>query len=103
MPSFPDLEQFKSLTATESDDQPRLIPMYRRLFSDTLTPVLAYRRLVKPDARHAPSFLLESVEGGEHAARYSFVGAQPVVADGRTQHLLHHDFAETDLWLVPRS
>jgi len=78
MPSIPDLAQFKSLAAGP-DDQPRLIPMVRRRFSDSLTPVLAYRRLVRPDARHAPSFLLESVEGGEHAARYSFVGAQPVV------------------------
>jgi len=54
------------------------VPMYRRLFSDQLTPVMAYRRLVRPDERMAPSFLLESVVGGEHAARYSFVAAQPI-------------------------
>lgn len=52
--------------------------MYRRLFADQLTPVIAYRRLVKPDERSAPSFLLESVVGGDHAARYSFVAAQPI-------------------------
>lgn len=52
--------------------------MYRRLFADQLTPVVAYRRLVKPDERSAPSFLLESVVGGDHAARYSFVAAQPI-------------------------
>ena len=36
----------------------------RRLMSDQLTPVLAYRRLVLPDERTAPSFLFESVENG---------------------------------------
>lgn len=72
---------------------PTIIPVYRRLFSDALTPVLAYRRLVRPDDRLAPSFLLESVEGGEHAARYSYVGAQPVlevIAHGTDVQLRDH-------------
>ena len=56
-----------------------LVPLYRRIFSDQLTPVLAYRRLVAPDDRTAPSFLLESVEGGERQGRYSFLGAHPAV------------------------
>ena len=56
-----------------------LIPLYRRIFSDQLTPVLAYRRLVAPDDRTAPSFLLESVEGGSRQGRYSFLGAHPAV------------------------
>ncbi len=55
-----------------------LIPIYRQLFADNLTPVSAYRRLVSGDPRHAPSFLLESVVGGERQARYSFLGAQPI-------------------------
>jgi len=55
-----------------------LIPVYRRLMSDQLTPVLAYRRLVRPDERMAPSFLFESVVEGTTVGRYSFVGAQPV-------------------------
>ncbi|MFI4860620.1 MAG: anthranilate synthase component I [Phycisphaerales bacterium JB063] len=79
MPSFPDLPTFKTLATQDASAGPRLVPVYRRLFSDSLTPVLAYRRLVRPDDRMASSFLLESVEGGERAARYSFVGAQPVV------------------------
>ena len=54
-----------------------LIPMYRRLMSDALSPVLAYRRLVASDDRMAPSFLLESVVGGDKAARYSYLGSQP--------------------------
>eukprot|EP00850_Spirogloea_muscicola_P022860 SM000315S11897 [mRNA] locus=s315:22583:26558:+ [translate_table: standard] len=41
-----------------------LVPMFRRIFSDHLTPVLAYRCLVKEDDREAPSFLFESVETG---------------------------------------
>lgn len=55
------------------------VPVQVRLLSDQLTPVLAYRRLVAPDERTAPSFLLESVEGGERQGRYSILGAQPVV------------------------
>ena len=54
--------------------------------SDQITPVLAYRRLVQPDQRMAPSFLLESVVGGKRVSRYSYMGAQPVariVARGR--------------------
>ncbi|KNA08893.1 hypothetical protein SOVF_158620 isoform B [Spinacia oleracea] len=57
-----------------------LIPLYRCIFSDHLTPVLAYRCLVKEDDREAPSFLFEAVEPGfmnSHVGRYSIVGAQP--------------------------
>lgn len=51
----------------------------RRLLSDHLTPVLAYRRLVAPDERTAASFLLESVEQGGAVGRYSMLGAQPAI------------------------
>ncbi|KAL1295712.1 hypothetical protein HN51_056559 [Arachis hypogaea] len=57
-----------------------VIPLYRCIFSDHLTPVLAYRCLVKEDERDAPSFLFESVEPGlsvSNIGRYSVVGAQP--------------------------
>ncbi len=63
-----------------------MVPLSVRLLADQLTPVLAYRRMVAPDERTAPSFLLESVEGGERQGRYSILGAQPameVVAYGR--------------------
>ncbi len=50
-----------------------------RAFADHLSPVLAYRRLVAPDARTAPSLLLESVEQGGVIGRYSVVAAQPAV------------------------
>lgn len=58
-----------------------LIPVSSRLFCDHLTPVLAYRCLVKEDERDAPSFLFESVEtaqdGRARSGRFSYVGAQP--------------------------
>ena len=54
-----------------------LIPLYRRLFNDQLTPILAYRCLVKEDERDAPSFLLESVVGGTQTGRFSFLGSRP--------------------------
>ncbi|MEM6257414.1 MAG: anthranilate synthase component I [Planctomycetota bacterium] len=75
MHAIPDAETFNNIA--QSAESPVLIPVYRRLFADALTPVLAYRRLVSGDDRMAPSFLLESVEGGDRAARYSFLGAQP--------------------------
>lgn len=62
-----------------------LIPVGVRLMGDQMTPVLAYRRLVVGDERTAPSFLFESVEGGERVGRYSILGARPrieVIARG---------------------
>src|SRR5213594_3648969 len=51
-----------------------LIPVYRELLADMLTPVRAYSLLCPAGT---PGFLLESVEGGERLARYSFIGHQP--------------------------
>src|SRR5260370_7219153 len=59
-----------------------LIPVYREVLADMLTPVRAYSLLCPQDA---PGFLLESVEGGERLARYSFIGYPPTqleLADG---------------------
>ncbi len=78
--AIPSLETFTRLASRGN-----LVPVFRRVLSDQLTPVLAYRRLVRPDDRMAPSFLLESVEGGDKVGRYSFLGAQPdaqVIARG---------------------
>ncbi len=55
------------------------VPVGVRLLADQLTPVLAYRRLVAPDERTAPSFLLESVENGDRVGRHSILGSRPVV------------------------
>jgi len=67
--------------------------MYRRIFSDQLTPVLAYRCLVKENDVNAPSFLLESVVNGDQTGRYSFLGAMPaleVIAKGNKVTVLDH-------------
>ena len=75
-------EEYRSLVAearrTAPADATIAVPISESLLADQLTPVLAYRRLVAPDQRTAPSFLLESVEGGERQGRYSILGAQPV-------------------------
>src|SRR5260370_39752746 len=65
---FPDFESFQSL-AGQSD----LVPVYRQLVSDTLTPVSAYCRIQEGEC----AFLFESVIGGERGGRYSFLGADP--------------------------
>ncbi|HTQ98314.1 MAG TPA: anthranilate synthase component I [Candidatus Acidoferrum sp.] len=54
--------------------QGNLVPVYDVFSADLLTPVSAYLRIAQ-GARH--SFLLESVEGGEKIARYTFAGANP--------------------------
>ena len=51
-----------------------VIPVVKTLLADTETPVSAY---LKIRDRSTYSFLLESVEGGEKMARYSFLGADP--------------------------
>ncbi|KAK3206500.1 hypothetical protein Dsin_020546 [Dipteronia sinensis] len=66
----------------EASKKGNLIPLYRCIFSDHLTPVIAYRCLVKEDDRDAPSFLFESVERGLQVSsmgRYSVIGAQPTI------------------------
>ncbi|KAF8028309.1 hypothetical protein BT93_E1042 [Corymbia citriodora subsp. variegata] len=66
----------------EASKNGNLIPLHRCFFSDHLTPVIAYRCLVKEDDREAPSFLYESVQPGFQTStvgRYSVVGAQPAI------------------------
>ncbi len=66
-----------SISLDEARERARLaslVPVYREVLADTLTPVGAYRAL----AGDGPAFLLESVEGGERLGRYSFVAADPV-------------------------
>lgn len=65
---FPSREQFLSLAT-----QGNVIPVYTDLMADFETPVSAYAKLKNA----GPSYLLESVEGGEHLSRYSFIGCRP--------------------------
>src|SRR3989304_3533010 len=64
---YPDLEGFKTLSSKGN-----VIPVYREILADTDTPVSAAMKL-----GGSPSFLLESVEGGEKWGRDSFLGAKP--------------------------
>ena len=65
----PNAQHFAQL-AYEHD----FVPVYRRLLSDTLTPVTAFQLL--DDG--GPACLFESVIGGEKVGRYSFLAADPV-------------------------
>jgi anthranilate synthase component 1 len=64
----PTLEQVRGLVG-----QGNLVPIYREIDADLETPVSAYLKVARPPY----SFLLESVEGGERLARYSFIGTEP--------------------------
>jgi anthranilate synthase component 1 len=65
----PTYEEF----ARHLDSSASCIPVYRQLTGDGLTPVSAFRRI----ERTAPSFLFESVIGGEKVGRFSFLGTEP--------------------------
>jgi anthranilate synthase component I len=60
------------------------VPVWREIMADLLTPVSAFLKI----AEHSDyAFLLESVEGGEHVGRYSFLGKDPfLVLRGRPGH-----------------
>lgn len=64
----PSLEEFLKLA-----EQASVVPVYRQLTGDTLTPVTAFCKVQEGDW----SFLLESVVGGERLGRYSFLGSGP--------------------------
>ncbi len=66
----PSLEQARQI-AKKGDNN--LVPVFRDIPADLETPVSAYLKV----ARGEHSFLLESVEGGERLARYSFIGTEP--------------------------
>jgi anthranilate synthase component 1 len=66
----PSLEEVIAL-AKRSDNN--LVPVYRDVPADLETPVSAFLKVARGDY----SFLLESVEGGERLARYSFIGTEP--------------------------
>src|ERR1700760_5089780 len=51
-----------------------LVPVYRTVTADLETPVSAFLRIASEEPE---AFLLESVEGGEHVGRYTFIGVQP--------------------------
>src|SRR6266478_5973204 len=91
----PSLDEFMELARTAS-----LVPVYRQLIGDTLTPVSAFCKIQDGDW----SFLFESVVGGERLGRYSFLGSGPFLrfqawqerveiehASGQIERLEHAD------------
>jgi anthranilate synthase component I len=62
----PDRDEFHALAASFS-----VVPVWRELLADLITPVAAFARLCRDDE---PGFLLESVEHGDRWSRWSFVG-----------------------------
>ena len=66
---YPSFDKFVELTK-----QGNIIPIYKAVSADLLTPVSAFLR-IEPNMPNA--FLLESVEGGEKIARFSFLGCNP--------------------------
>jgi anthranilate synthase component 1 len=68
MPHFPDFSTFCRLAR-----QYQLVPVYRRLLSDSLTPVTAFHRIDTGEN----ACLFESVVGGEKVGRYSLVATEP--------------------------
>ncbi len=65
---YPSQSEFVNLAG-----QGNLVPVTRRVLADLETPLSAYRKI----RGQGESFLFESVEGGEHIGRYSFVGCNP--------------------------
>jgi anthranilate synthase component 1 len=106
MPHLPDRSRFAELARTS-----RLVPVYRRLFADALTPLSAFARIDAGDA----ACLFESVVGGEKVGRYSFLGAEPFLrleargervcitaADGATEEFASADpLAELERRMAP--
>ena len=66
----PSREEFHVLAANHS-----VVPVWRELLADLITPVAAFARLCGDDQ---PGFLFESVEHGERWSRFSFVGRNPI-------------------------
>src|SRR5215211_319135 len=88
----PSFDEFVALARGAS-----LVPVYRQLVGDTLTPVSAFCKVQE----EGPAFLFESVVGGERLGRYSFLGSGPflqfqahhhtvTIDDGRSQSTQEH-------------
>ncbi|MDD2707702.1 MAG: anthranilate synthase component I [Verrucomicrobiae bacterium] len=78
---FPGKNEFLKLA-----EKGNLIPIRREILADTETPLTAYQKLTEDHPSN--SFILESVEGGEHLGRYSFIGVNPRLTVSVRDHLL---------------
>ena len=69
-----DMKQTSFEEFVELSRRGTFVPVCREIMADLLTPVSAFLKI----AEHSDyAFLLESVEGGEHVGRYSFLGKDP--------------------------
>src|ERR1700674_5789203 len=96
MQYFPTFDEFTRLA-----EGANVVPVYRQLVADTLTPVSAFCKIQEGEW----AFLFESVVGGERLGRYSFLGAGPFLrfqawdrrveiedtATGQVERLTHPD------------
>ncbi len=84
-PSFEEVDRLSHLG--------NVIPVHKEILADLLTPAAAYLRVAQGRRR---VFLLESVEGGERVARYSFIGWDPfVVVRGNGNSITVEERGET--------
>lgn len=85
---FPGYKEFRTLSK-----EANIIPVYDEIVADLETPVSAYLKL-----GGTPSFLLESVEGGERWGRYSFICSEPslvISSKGKKVEFIRKDKKET--------
>jgi anthranilate synthase component 1 len=68
----PSRDEVAAIAMREGDI--RAVPIFREVMADLETPVSAYLKI----RGSSPAFLLESIEGGERLARYSFIGSDPI-------------------------
>jgi len=90
---YPDREEFAKRARRGN-----MVPVYKEILADLETPVSAYLKIA--GGRH--SFLLESVEGGERMARFSFLGAgAQAVITGKDRQVLVERGGRTDTVDLP--
>jgi anthranilate synthase component 1 len=76
-----------------------IVPVYSELLADFDTPLSAFLKI--KDGEH--SFLLESVEGGEHMGRYSFLGTKPsVIIESRGKEIVKRTEKKTEKFPVKK-
>jgi anthranilate synthase component I len=85
VPHTPSLDAARALVGAGT-----LLPIYRECLADTETPVSAYVKL----RGDGPSFLLESVEGGERQGRYSIVAVAPTESVRFSPDTAEHHLAD---------
>ncbi|MCX5705134.1 MAG: anthranilate synthase component I [Candidatus Omnitrophica bacterium] len=94
---YPSLDEFLKLSAKGN-----VIPVYKEINADLDTPVSAFLRIRKDDY----AFLLESVEGQEKLARYSFLGSNPALvfkSKGRNIEILYRHKRSSDKFVTKTS